>query len=260
MSLLLNKVLPIPLLPIGACLLLCLLGWHRRRRAPVVAGLLLLLVFSLPATSRVLFGSLEAVYPRIEPAESRQADAIVVLGGYLRQLPGTSAEHPEWNEASERFWRGIDLLRAGRAPLVVFPGGLLPWEAEGRLPEGELAAKIARLAGVPGESILVTGAVGNTQGEAREIARLCEERGWRRVILVTSAFHLPRADEQFERAGVDTLPFPCDWRTNPEDPLDLLDFVPSAEALHLNETALREYYGRLFYAVQSVWRAESDSP
>jgi uncharacterized SAM-binding protein YcdF (DUF218 family) len=75
------------------------------------------------------------------------------------------------------------------------------------------------------------------------------ERGWQKIILVTSAWHMPRAARLFRKAGVDFIPFPVDFQIDSNSSLTLLDFLPRAEGLQKTETALREWYGILFYAL-----------
>ena len=75
------------------------------------------------------------------------------------------------------------------------------------------------------------------------------ERGWRKIILVTSAWHMPRAARLFRKAGVDFVPFPVDFQVDPKASLGLLDLLPRAGGLQMTESALREWYGTLFYAL-----------
>lgn len=250
MSVFLNKLLPWPFLPTGFACLLLVFGLLRRKRAACWAGLLILILASLPAVAGMLIRTHEDVHPRIEIVELSPADVVVVLGGFLRQANGATVEHPEWSEGVDRFERGLDILAAGKAREIVFSRGHLSWLGESKRPEGELLAEIAVRRGVPAGRIVLTDTVGNTAGEAREVARLASERGWTRVVLVTTAWHLPRAVEQFERAGVSVVPFPCDWKADPERPWTLLDFLPSADALAVSETAVREWYGRWFYRLK----------
>jgi uncharacterized SAM-binding protein YcdF (DUF218 family) len=108
-------------------------------------------------------------------------------------------------------------------------------------------AAVAR--GVALADIDVTGEAGNTRDEARAVAEYCRKQGFKRIILITTAWHMPRAAWLFRRAGVDFVPFPVDYRVDPTRPLTLLDFVPNATALQNTETALRECYGNAFYRV-----------
>lgn len=253
MALFLNKILPLPFLPLGASVLLLLWALFSKRRLPAVCALLVLWVSSMPWTGDALLGRIERTYPRIEVRDCPAADAVVVLGGYLSQANGSTSAHPEFGEASERLLRGVDLWKAGRTERLVFSGARIPWLGSGLRSEGDVAAEVAVGLGVAPGAIVRTGAVQNTAGEAVEIARLARERQWKTIVLVTSAFHLPRAMEQFERAGVKAVPFPCDWRVDRERPMTPIDFLPAASGLGATEMALREWYGRLFYALKSVF-------
>jgi len=62
-----------------------------------------------------------------QPAASApKADAIVVLSGMLRVVPGTH-DTAEWRDAVDRFDAGVELARAGKAPLLVFTSEWYPW-------------------------------------------------------------------------------------------------------------------------------------
>ncbi len=250
MGLFLHKLLPVFLLPVGFCSLLILWGAIRKRRRWIGLGVGLLLVASLPATAEVLLGVLESRFSHLDPAEAPEVDAIVVLSGMLRDTPREWAR-PEIAESADRFAAGLALWRAGRAKTLVFTRGQMPWDRE-RLPEGEQLARLAMAHGVSAGQIVLTGVVGDTAGEAAEVARLARERGWKRVVLVTSAFHLPRAALLFRRAGVEFTAFPCDHRAAGR--LTVVKFLPSANGLKETETALREFYGLAFAWVRSLWR------
>jgi uncharacterized SAM-binding protein YcdF (DUF218 family) len=244
----LNKLLPIFVLPLGWVLLLLVFALVRKKWWPVVVAMMILVVASLPATASRLIGWLESFYPALPVAEAGPADAIVVLGGILgpKAVPGGVIN---WNESSERFDGGVALLRAGRAKTLVFTGARMPWEKRIMVSEGESLRVIALAQGVPAEQIVVTGEVGNTRDEARAVAELAKARGWKKVIVVTTAWHLPRAARLFRNAGVDFVPFPVDFRTDGKRSLAGVDFLPKAEALLMTEVALRECYGNVFYAV-----------
>jgi len=74
------------------------------------------------------------------------------------------------------------------------------------------------------------------------------------VMLVTTAWHMPRSALLFRREGVECNFFPVDYRIQPNDRVGILDFIPKADALHNTETALREYYGYWFYSVSTWWK------
>lgn len=247
--LLLNKILPSLFLPLGLVIVLLVYAIFRTKRWPVVIALLILYGASIPVVGDRFLNSLESRYPVVAPGQVETADAIVVLGGIFGP-PAPEGMLSNLSESGERLEGGIVLSQLGKAPWLVFTGGRLPWEKRTTL-EGESSKAEAVLRGVPAKKIMVTREVGNTADEARAVADLIREHDWHRVILVTTAWHMPRAVLLFKRAGVDCVIFPVDFRTDPARAVTLLDFIPKAEALHNTETALREYYGYWFYWLTS---------
>lgn len=241
----LNKLLPVLVLPLGLVVLLLLFALWRKKRWPVVAAILLLYLGSIPFVGNRLIGWLESQYPAVPVAQVEPADAVVVLGGIFGP-PVAPGMLPNLSEPVERLEAGIVLTQAGKAPWLVFTGGRIPWEGRDRV-EGEDSRAQAIQRGVPAGKIIVTREVGNTADEARAIADLMKERHWRRIILVTTGWHMPRAARLFHRAGVACVIFPVDFRRDRTRPLTLLDFLPTADALTQTETTLREGYGNLFY-------------
>jgi uncharacterized SAM-binding protein YcdF (DUF218 family) len=243
----LNKLLPVFVLPLGLVVLLLLFALWRKKRWPVVAAIGVLYLSSIPFTGDRLIGWLESGYPAVPVAQVEPADAIVVLGGIFGP-PVADGFIPNLSESAERLEAGIVLAKAGKAPWLVFTGGLIPWEGRNRT-EGDDSRGQAIRQGVPAEKIVITREVGNTADEARVVADLMKERHWRRIILVTTGWHMPRSAHVFKRAGVDCVIFPVDFRRPRARRLTLLDFVPKADALVNTETTLRELYGNLFYRI-----------
>jgi len=242
-----NKLLPIFVLPLGWVVMLLLYAILRRRRWPVIAALVVLYVCSMPLVGDWLFHGLESAYPPLGIAEVEKADAIVPLGGIFGPAvpPGRVLNI---GEAGERLEAGIQLWQQQRARWLVFTGGRVPWARGGEV-EGAASARAVIARGIPAEKVLVTREVSNTADEARAVADLMRERGWRKIILVTSAWHLRRAARQFRKASVDFIPFPVDYHIDPQGRLTVLDLLPRAEGLHQTEAALREWYGIAFYAI-----------
>lgn len=242
-----NKLLPIFVLPLGWVVLLLVLGLWRKKRWPIIVALALLYVTSMPLVGNSLAGWLESRYPAVAIDQVENADAIVPLGGIFG--PTTQEGFlPNLGEASERLEAGIVLWEKKKAPWLVFTGGRLPWSKQTEV-EGAASKRAAIARGVPAEQIIVTREVGNTIDEAYAIRDLMRERGWRKIILVTSAWHMPRAARLFHKAGVDFVPFPVDFQVDPKASLGLLDFLPRAGGLQMTESAVREWYGTLFYAL-----------
>jgi len=244
----LHKILPIFFLPTGITLLLLMAGLLLRRRALCWAGIAVLWLASTPLISDAFTRAAEGWQSRERVSAVPEAHAIVVLSSGRLQPPG-DASITEWGDA-DRFYGGIDLYRAKKAPLLIFTGGWLPWQPNAR-PEGEVLADYALDLGVPRDRILTTDKVSNTEEESRATAKLLANQYpagiKRRVLLVTSAIHMRRAQLLFLRAGIETIPFPVDFRVPTDQLLTPLRFIPSGGALSRVETALRELYGLAYY-------------
>jgi len=247
--LMLSKLLPLFVLPPGICLLLAIAGLVFKRRSLVWIAVALLWVMSLPVVGGELMRRMEEPYHRIPVERVQKADAIVVLSGMLQQVEG--APLGELGEAADRFEGGVDLFKAGKAPVLVFTAGHMPWNAD-CTPEGELLSERARLLGVPAASIRLTSVASNTAGEAVATGALLDVSSGKptRIILVTSAFHMNRALMLFKAAGFEVDPYPVDFRaTDLKSSTTLLDFFPTANGLESSSVALREMIGRTVYRI-----------
>ena len=97
-----------------------------------------------------------------------------------------------------------------------------------------------------------------TAEEARDIGQLAQEQGWRTVLLVTSAFHLPRSLATFEkRSGLTVIPIACDFLLperqrfgRPTPGSVVQDLLPDAGALYLSSVALKEHLGLVLYRLK----------
>lgn len=251
---LLSKLLPQLLLPLGLALLLLLLALLRRRRWPTAAALAILWIFATPLTADGLWRWLEGPQQRRQglsgPALAAAPAAVVVLGGGRQAAPG-GARISEWNDA-DRFFGGLEVYRqlraSGRRTRLIFTGGW--WSLQPHLPpEGETLRRHALALGLPAADLATTGRVSNTAEEARAVAGLLPRGST--VVLVTSAFHMPRARRLFERQGLRVLPHPVDFQASGAwagSPLsNPLNYLPSAAGLDSSSRALREALGRSLY-------------
>lgn len=242
----LHKALPIPFLPIGFCILFGSLGLLLKKRWITGFAIGILGVFSLPPTATWLMSGLENRYPAMEVKDCPKADAIVVLSGMLNE-PVTSAT--EWRYSVDRFERGVELAAAGRAPTLVFTRGLL-WPENGSETEGVTLAREAIKHGIPAERVSLTDeTVMETSGEMRSIRRAMEKHGWRRIILVTSGFHMPRSMWLAKKEKIDAIPFPADFEAGRLRLFELSSLMLKAEYLEKSERALREWIGLAYYKV-----------
>lgn len=256
MQIYLHKILPIFILPVGITLLLVLAGLLLHRRWIVWIGISVLWLCSTSLVSDFTVRSVEGWTDRSQAIDAVRADAIVVLSGGRIVAPGPAAVS-EWADA-DRFYAGVELFHAGKGPVLIFTGGWAPWEPNAK-PEGEILIDYAKALGVPATRLFTTGPVVNTAQEASAVAVLLdklkiarEDRDAKfRILLVTSAFHMKRAQLLFERAGLHAIPFPVDFQVSAGRTLSTFDFLPDARALSQTERACREIYGRIFYYLLS---------
>jgi uncharacterized SAM-binding protein YcdF (DUF218 family) len=161
----------------------------------------------------------------------------------VRTINGKNGLSYEWGEASDRIFAGIELIKKNKAPFMILTGGKLPWSTGN--PEGEYLRDIAIKYGVPNKNILLTENVENTDQEAKAIAKILNKVS-PKIILVTSAFHMPRAEKVFEAAGISTEPFAVDFLSGASKPT-IMNFIPSAGAFNNSSFFMRELIGRLYY-------------
>lgn len=237
--------------PLGACILLALAGAAFKRRWLAGAALILLIAASTDVVSRQLAAILESGYPPVEVGACPEADAAVVLGGILADDPRTAAL--EWGASVNRFERGLDLLKMKRVRQVVFTRAKAGWLPPGEPDEGTLLKQAAESRGFEPATILLTeGTVGTTFDEAREAGRLAAKRGWKKVVVVTSVFHLARATYIFRAAGVEVVPFPAEFYAGPKARWTPLDLIPNSNALRISDAVARELIGLAYYRLRSL--------
>ena len=248
----LHKILPVFILPLGIVILFLLLGAFLKRRVFIWMGIVLLVLASSSIVSMFSVELIEAGYPERMAVElAPQADAIVVLSSGRKIAPG-KAQISEWGDAN-RFYAGVELFKASKAPKLIFTGGWAPWEPAST-PEGEVSAHYAMQLGVSKESILISKPVLNTAEEAIGVAELLsQEKNAKHIsiLLVTSSYHMERAKQLFESADFEVLPFPVDFQRSRDHQITLIDFLPSANALSQNEMVWREIYGRAYYSLRN---------
>jgi uncharacterized SAM-binding protein YcdF (DUF218 family) len=258
MQIYVHKILPFFFLPMGITLLLLLFAFLLKRRSLISFALIVLLLSSSPIVGNLMVRSAEGWADRTHATDAANADAIVVLSAGRIVAPGESAVS-EWSDVN-RFYGGVQLFQAGKAPFLLFTGGSAPWEPNAKL-EGDILIMYGEALGVPLANMLSTSAVVNTAEEAQAVAELLRKQsikinntdGKAKILLVTSAFHMPRAQRLFEREGMQIIPFPVDFRVSVSRKITILEFIPSAAALAMTEMALREYYGRLFYWMVDIF-------
>ncbi|TJY59916.1 YdcF family protein [Sinimarinibacterium sp. CAU 1509] len=247
------KILTVLLQPLGAALLallFALLLWRRRvglARGLTGAALVWLWLWSMPWASEALRASLEQRYPMRAPDDLPQADAIVLLGGGIEPAAPPRRLDVDVNSGGDRMIYTAALYHAGKAPLIIVSGGRLPW-TPGTQSEADAMAALLQQLGVPDAAVLREGRSRTTRENARYTRDLLATRGIHRVLLVTSALHMPRSMRNFETPGVEFIAAPTDVEVV-ERAHGVLDLLPDTRALDGSARAFKEYLGLLHQAV-----------
>lgn len=254
MFLFLSKLLPLLLYPLGLTCLLLVAALVLLKRRPgwatgaIALALVLLLVSSNNWVATGVMRSLEWRYQ--DTLNLPEAEAIVVLGGSIKpQLPPRP-----WIDVAEegdRVLHGARLYLTGKAPLLVFSGGRITWGQGQSRSEAEDMAELAEALGVPPSAILIEPDSLNTFENAAYTQVLLTELGIERILLVTSAMHMPRSLAIFRKQGFEAIAAPTDFHVvrDPADPAQttwpgrVLRLMPQTDNLHYLTHALKEYLG-----------------
>ena len=266
MGFLLSKLLPLFLYPLGLGLLLQGAGLATGARqaskrwglALGGSGLGLIWLFAMPITSRELIWGLEERAAALTPQPIPRANAVVVLGGGLRPALAPR-QGVEVAEGGDRLLTGLRLLRQNKAPLLLTSGAQISFTAGDPAPAEAVSARILAIElGVRPDQILINPHSRTTAEEARDIGELGRRRGWKRVLLVTSAFHMPRSLATFrQRSGLTVIPVACDYQLPTRELFGrptlgsiLKGIAPDAEFLYLSSVALKEHLGLAIYRLK----------
>jgi len=243
----LKKAIGLLAMPAGLLWLALLAGalacWRRRQRGPAGLCLGLALAYAC-AGSPYLGGALTAsLERRIAPAAVatlQPFEAVCVLGGGGDQDP---LGNPELGFSGDRIFLAARLWHAGKAGLLVASGASLQGVA-GFQDLAQETRTLWRSVGVPDRAILaVAEPCWNTRDEIKAYKRLQARFGWRRIALVSSASHLPRALALAAKEGLEVTPLGADWQGR-RIPFMLNALVPQAAGFSACQRACWEYLGR----------------
>ena len=217
------------------------------KRKPLLIWLALILfyLFATPVVSDSIFKYVEKGQIRKDITKVSKADAIVVLGGMFNYVKTETGGRNEWSDP-DRFFGGVELFKAGKSNQIIFTGAKMPWADKEQETEGESLKKYAIEMGVPDSAIKISGLVTTTEDESKEVRKLLPTSN--NIILVTSAFHMPRSKSLFEKQGFKVITYPVDSKVSLEGKT-IIDYLPEADSFKRSETGIRELIGRVFYAI-----------
>jgi uncharacterized SAM-binding protein YcdF (DUF218 family) len=210
----------------------------------VVTSLVLLAIAGLSPLGNALILPLEDRFPPWDPSRGAPY-GIVVLGGAISPGISDARDSIALDEAAERITTAAELARRYPEARIIFSGGsgsLL--EHEG--PEAPFAVRELMALGVAHDRITAEEQSRNTIENAAFSRLLANPKPGERWLLVTSAYHMPRAMAAFRAADFPVEAYPVDWRTR--GAADLRRAFPMlSEGLRRTDVAVREWVGLLVY-------------
>ena len=233
---------------------LALLPYSPRRlrwvRFLLLSSTILALLFATPLPGRTLLAILEGWYPPFHPTATSKFDAIVVLAGGVHPQGSLRPQDDLSEQSRHRTTCGTDLFIQGLAPKLLLAGGDASVFGEGPSEAHEMK-RLANRLGVRDDTIILETRSRNTYENAVNVKQLLPNGS---ILLVTSAYHLPRAVALFARQGFSVTPVPCGYETKDRpgrglDRLNVLDFLPSSHALEITTHAVDELAGLTVYWV-----------
>ena len=240
-----------------AVLLVCGNGWvvgtltrHLERQYPPLSSV----SGSSTTESPVVSLSRGLVVPPPVVSGPFSADAILVLGGgTVSQIP--PRQMVEVSEAGDRVLYAARLYREGRAPIVVCTSGIATGGIAPRPPAEDMAELLESI-GVPKSAILKETKSGNTHEHAQCMGTVLQDHQFKRVLLVTSAMHMPRSMGVFKRSCpyAEFIPAPTDFRVTDRLPApwyrQLVALVPTPSTLLQFSEVMHEYLGIFYYRLR----------
>ncbi len=213
---------------------------NQRRIALVLFGVTIL--FYLSSTSLVGNMMLRPLQNKYRPPVKLSGDVIILLGGGATlDTPNLHGKGHLSGHAANRLLTCLQLYHQLNAPIIVSGGKV--YQTTGV--ESAITRRILLDLGVPDQKILVEDQSRSTFENAQYTKKILTRLDLHKPILVTSAFHLPRAVQQFKKAGVKVIPYPADYQTNISSHFSFRGLIPTAESLSDVSICLKEYLGLL---------------
>ena len=249
MGFILKKIISTFLMPLPLAILFGLIGLFylskahiKRARQWIGLGIVWLFIFSYTPLANLLLYPIEQQYPSLHKAPD-SIQYIYVLGyGHTTDetLPITSQIDAE---AIVRLSEGIRLYRqlGGKAKLILsgYSGLFDP------TPHAIMQQKLALALGIPAQDIIVCPQAKDTEDEANAAKKISKGQP---LVMVTSAYHMPRALMWFEKVGLHPIPAPTYHQASLKHP-NYLGFF-SADALRKSTVAFHEFLGLVWQKIR----------
>jgi uncharacterized SAM-binding protein YcdF (DUF218 family) len=248
-----SKVFWLLVQPVSLVFILGMLGWilvaNGRKRAGLAVSAVGLLFFGLASFTTagvLLIMPLEDRFPRPKTMPD-QISTIIMLGGATAGRVSTARGVVEFNEAGDRLAETLKLAQLYPQAKIVLSGGsgLLVADEE---TEAVTAQRFLTDLGVGPSRLLLERESRNTHENAALTLAMLGGGAEGNVVLVTSAFHMPRSVGIFRKAGLEVIAWPADYRSAGSETAGI-DIVNPVLNLTTTGVAIREWIGLAIYAL-----------
>lgn len=244
----LKKIVTPLLLPPGIFVVLLIISgiyflFKRQWKACLISLLtgISMLALSMTPVSDAMLRGLEYSYTI---PKNPVGDVIILPGGGVYdKVPDLSGKGSPSEDMSGRLITAVRLQKKLGVPIIVSGGAVY----KERAAEAPIVRRFLIDLGVPSDKVILEDKSRDTIENARFTQAICKKAGYKKPILITSAYHMKRAVISFENAGMDVLPFPANYKTWENRKYILEDYLPGG--LENAHTAIREYLGLLFYRI-----------
>ncbi len=229
---------------LGAILLLTRFAKAGRRL--MATALVLLAICAFSPLGNFLLYPLEQRFPKWDSSRG-EPDGIIVLGGPIDADLSAAQGVPVLIGGSDRIIGGATLAHRYPNARLLFTGGsasLLANQAR----EADYATALFQGLGIPKSRLIMERQSRNTRENAEFSKQLVKPKPGERWLLVTSAYHMPRAMGLFRRAGFPVEAYPVDWKTGTIEDI-FRHYVIADVGLQLVDTGFREWLGLIAYRV-----------
>ena len=193
-------------------------------------------LFSIQPVSNMLLIPLETSYPVPSPKIIKKPSAIVVLssGAYNRHTLG--------GDTFNRLFEGFKLYKKYNVPVIVSGGRAVSTFSLAKIMKNVLVS-----IGVDKHYVITEDKSSDTYQNALYVLKICQKKDFNRIILVTSAYHMPRAMLLFNNSfkNIKIIPYPADFKTNLH--YNIYSYFPQLGYLLISSEALHEYIGYVYY-------------
>ena len=210
-------------------------------RTLAMAGTVALVLIAVSPFGKLVMRPLEDRFAAGDDA--RPIAGMIVLGGAAGITRGQIA----FNDAASRMTSAVSLALKHPQARIVFSGGDAGFFERGPQTEAEAAAALFKAVGMQADRILVEDRSRNTHENALFTRELISPQPGERWVVVTSAFHMPRAIGCFRAVGLDLEAYPVDFRTEGRAGPDLRPFGRLSDGMRMTDLAVKEWIGLVTY-------------